>query len=271
MGRFGWIVVLLVVAGAVFWWRGGGKATPIAQAVAQSRVNTTISAADATEARITISRGAMAKGALNLVIPAGTLIHSPVEGGQRLMTATAVTVRLGADEPSKTVTVETYCLDQFGLQPTSADSLSFDPSASEDATDGTGPARDLVDCLAPSKATHAARQFAVWMVAGGYLDRSQDDARDAIRRAYRETLGTEARAMMRGPARDRLAQAMPGLTSSQLDDAVDRYVQRRLGAKLDARAEKMTADDLAAFGSADVRAALDACGHKTADLPFFRI
>ena len=112
MGRFGWIVVLLVVAGAVFWWRGGGKATPIAQAVAQSRVNTTISAADATEARITISRGAMAKGALNLVIPAGTLIHSPVEGGQRLMTATAVTVRLGADEPSKTVTVETYCLDR---------------------------------------------------------------------------------------------------------------------------------------------------------------
>jgi hypothetical protein len=204
-----------------------------------------------------------------VIVPAGAPIYGAASGEQRLAVAHAVTVRLAKGQSQASVELETYCLDQFALQPTPTSTLSFAPPSDGAVVEETEPLRELIACLDGSTQPHEARQFAVWMVSQNYLDLPYAQARDRIRAAYRQVLEDQARAALDGAVREQVAAALPGASSADIDAAVARIGGQRLAAKLDARAERMTAADLEGFLGGGALA-LGGCGYQTQTLEFFK-
>ena len=265
----GWFLLVLAVAGAIVWFRSAANAPlPVDQAIARGRVTTAFVAADAAHSTLTVTR-VNAGGALTVVVPAGAPIYSAASGEQRLAVARTVTVRLAKGQSQASVELETYCLDQFALQPTPTSVLSFAPPSDGTVLEETEPLRKLVACLDGSAKPHQARQFAVWMVSQNYLDLPYAQARDRIRGAYRQVLEDQAQTALNGAVREQVAVALPGASSVDIDAAVARIGGQRLAAKLDARAERMTAADLEGFLGGGAQA-LGSCGYQTQTLEFFK-
>jgi hypothetical protein len=265
----GWILLVLAVVGAVVWFRSAANTPlPVDRAIARGQVTVSFAAADAAHSTLTITR-AGADGALTVVVPAGAPIYSAASGDQRLAVARTVTVRLAKGQSEASVALETYCLDQFALQPTPTTALSFSPPSDGTIVEETEPLRKLIACLDGSTQPHDARQFAVWMVSQNYLDLSYAQARDRIREAYRQVLEDQARTALNGAVRDQVAAALPGASSADIDAAVTRIGGQRLAGKLDARAERMTAADLKGFLGGGAQA-LESCGYQTQVLEFFK-
>jgi hypothetical protein len=265
----GWILLILAVAGAVFWFRSAANAPlPVDQAMARGQLTTAFAATDAAHSTLTVTR-MNAGGALTVVVPAGTPIYSAAAGDQRLAVARTVTIHLAKGQSQASVALETYCLDPFALQPTPTSTLSFAPPSDGTVVEETEPLRKLIACLDGSTQPHESRQFAVWMVSQNYLDLPYAQARDRIRTAYRQVLEDQAKTALNGAVRERVAAALPNLSSVDIDAAVARIGGQRLAAKLDARAERMTAADLKGFLGGGARA-LESCGHQTQTLEFFK-
>lgn len=265
----GWILLALAVVGAFAWFRmGAGAPVPVDRAIARGQVSVSFAAADAAHSTLTITRAGR-KGALTVVVPAGAPIYSAAPGEQRLAVARTVTVHLAGGQSQASVALETYCLDQFALQPTPTSALAFTPPSDGAVVEETEPLRKLIACLDGSQQPHESRQFAVWMVSQNYLDLPYGQARTRIREAYRGVLEDQARMALNGAVRDQVAAALPGASSADIDAAVARAGGQRLTAKLDARAERMTAADLQGFLGGGAQA-LESCGYQPQTLEFFK-
>lgn len=205
-------------------------------------------------------------GRVSLTWPAGSIIHSGNPGEQRLMTARTVAVVLDDTTPTATVEVEVYCLDQFALTPTLGSPLSL-PSDDGTETEETEPVRKLAQCLEDGSASYAARQFAIWMSAGKFVEQDRAVVRERLAEAYRSTLRTQAEGKLQALA-ETLHEQMPYLSSSQLDAAVERYRRERFEQEIEQTALQQADRDLQAFDG-EARSALAQCRDDLDTQPFY--
>ncbi len=205
-------------------------------------------------------------GRVSLTWPAGSIVHSGNPGEQRLLTARAVAVVLDDATPTATVEVEVYCLDQFALTPTLSSPLSL---PSDDGTDSeeTEPVRKLAQCLENGSASYAARQFAIWMSAGKFVEQERTVVRERLAETYRSTLRTQAEGKLQALA-ETLREQMPYLSSAQLDAAVERYRRGRYEQEIEQTALQQADRDLQAFDG-EARSALAQCRDGLDTQPFY--
>ena len=214
--------------------------------------------------RLTRSEGQV--GRMSLTWPAGSIIHSGNPGEQRLLTTRTVALVLDDATPTATVEVEVYCLDQFALTPTLSSPLSL---PNDDGTDSeeTEPVRKLAQCLENGSASYAARQFAIWMSAGKFVEQERTVVRERLAEAYRSTLRTQAEGKLQVLA-ETLGEQMPYLSAAQLDAAVERYRRGRFEQEIEQTALQQADRDLQAFDG-EARSALAQCRDDLDTQPFY--
>ncbi len=205
-------------------------------------------------------------GRVSLTWPAGSIIYSGNPGEQRLLTARTVAVVLDDATPAATVEVEVYCLDQFALTPTLSSPLSL-PTDDGTESEETEPVRKLAQCLEEGSASHAARQFAIWMSVGKFVEQDRTVVRERLAEAYRSTLRTQAEGKLQALA-ETLRKRMPYLSSAQLDAAVERYRRERFEQEVERTALQQADRDLQAFDG-EARSALAQCRDDLDTQPFY--
>ena len=213
-----------------------------------------------------LSRGEGRTGRISLTWPAGSRIHSGNPGEQRLLTARTVAVVLDDATPTATVDVEVYCLDQFALTPTAASPLSLPTDDGADSEE-TEPLRKLAQCLEGGSASYGARQFAVWMSAGKFLEHDRTAVRERLTESYRSTLRTQAEDKLQELA-ENLRTQMPYLSAAQLDAAVERYRREKFEQDIEQTAQQQADRDLQAFDG-EARSALAQCQEDLDMQPFY--
>ena len=264
-----WIVGLVLVALAATWFYArrdtvDGNAAVLAM-IDSGKLDLVATPVGPTEVRITVTRPAGSADPVGFVVPAGTVVFPSKAGEQRMVIAVALAVDLGAGEQSRDYTVEAYCLDQFLDPPALDSSLSFRGS-SGDSGEGTRVVSDvgidlgeLMPCLDRQGGSHAQQQFALWLVEGNYLDRTAPEAEEEIAQKYDAKLREETEAALRGDFRKRFLARMPGASVEAVDRALEDFIARELGAKVEERANQMARKDIEGMRDSAVRSMLGNC------------
>lgn len=261
-----WVIVAVLAALLLHKTVLGGEMS-VAEAAAKNLVSVGVASTSDNHVALTVTRSADASGDVTVVLAAGTVIFNADAGGQRLMTATSVTLALTDEAPSATADVEVYCLDQFALMPSTDSVLSLDMQTQDSETEEANPVRKLAQCLEDSEAGHGPRQMAIWLQAGGYLDQDYANVRRQLRESYRTTIGAQAKEKLADFAAQ-LRQDMPELSEDRIDAAVERYRVGKLDAQVDKAAESQAQKDLDAFVN-DARPALERCDSGVSERTFF--
>ena len=265
-GKLGWIVALLLALGIAWAKWGGDSGDDLLDAVASGKITVAVSTDRPDRAQITINR-ASGTGELSFTLPAGSVIAAGNDHTQRLMTASKVDIHLAAGATSAEVDVDTYCLDQFKAPPLTPTTMSF-VSPQEDIAGDTSENAKLAACLQDGDATLRRRQVALWLVKGGYLDKSYDDATDDATRQFEEELSRELQDRIGSEFAARLRQAKPGISDAEVQRQIARFTPDKLRARVHDQAVSLTRG---AFGhaKADASALLEKCGYHAATALFF--
>ena len=267
-GKLGWIVALALLGVVVYllWQRSGGN--DLLSAAASGKVTISASADRPDRAHIIVTRSGSGAEALTYTLAAGSLIVPGDDHTQRLMTAETVEIRFAAGETSRELDIETYCLDQFKAPPLEATPMVLSSPGDGGTADNSEYAK-LADCLQHSDAALRRRQVALWLVKGGFLDKSYDDATDAATQQSEEELSNELQGRIGSEFAARLRQAAPGISDAEVQRQIDRFTPDKLRARVHDRAVALTRG---AFGhaKADAQQLLEQCGYHAATALFFQ-
>lgn len=242
----------------------------IDRAAGKQHVAVEVRASDETSATFTVQKLGGAPDKLTLAIPAGMPIRNADRGGQWLVTAQKVVIRLAGGVTEATQKVETYCLHQFAKPPTleSALSIAALSAGGRSSVEETEPVRKLADCLARQPDDRDNRQLAVWMVADGWTDKSYAEVREQLRSRFREQIRPRMRSDMSGEIRKKLQQQWPDLTEQRLREEIAYYERNTLGRRIAEKIEENTTEELKGFVQR-AKPLLERCGHKTSEMRFF--
>lgn len=261
-----WIATIVLMLAAM-WLPGCGGANDLFSAVNNGEVTIAATAERPDRTRVTVTRtnGAQAR---SYVLPAGIILMPSNERTQRLMTAATVEVRFAAGETEKAIDVETYCLDQFKtppLEPTPMVPMAPYQYVAEENNEFA----KLADCLQDKGAPLRRRQVAIWIVKGGFLDKSYDEATDEAARQFEDALSLELQERIHGELGTRLRRARPGISDAEVQRQLDRFTADKLRERVRAKAAAMTRQ---AFGraKAEAQALLEQCGYPAATARFFQ-
>jgi len=271
-GRLVWLAVGLAIAGAVYWFTGGGDRHSLLRAIKRGDVSYSASAGGAESAGgvdgtadidLTVTRGG-GNGALDFVLPAGFVIHAG--DAQRLMTAVPVAVHIPQGQAQFHQRVETYCLEPFRPPPSAGSSVSLDGGDPGQSPDDAAAAK-LTGCL-KDEGEHGERQLGVWLVAQGYLEKPYQDVQATLLAKVRQETADELNAKVSGQMADELRRAIPGASEAQVQRQIDRFAPEKIAARIDAQAKELTDQLLGGFVASKAR--LQACGYDPAKLSFFQ-
>jgi|GEM_PF-4234417 len=250
-----WLLIVLVGAGLAYFEYVTHQPVTVQQAVEKRYVEVTLHASDAKKVTASFTRTGDAPGSFKLLIAAGTLILNADPGSQLLMVARPVTVALSADTPTVTADFETYCVNQFALEPTVNSSLTFTFNSASSDTSGveTEPIRKLAMDLADSGQfaygeSRNARQMALWMIAGGYQNMTRAAVYEKLLQGFRRTVEQQMTAGL-DLARKNPGKTMPNLPEAEFEAALQRYRTRGWEEDRNAEAERLAKQALNDFVS----------------------
>jgi hypothetical protein len=217
---------------------------------------------------ITVTRTPGTSGAMTVRVPAGTVLYAGDTAIQRVMTAAAVTIVLPAGTDVTSVTVKTFCLDEFAAVPEVNTSLSFSPGSDDrrSTTEETEPLHKLADCMASLPGSDEDKQVAIWAVKDDLLHRSPEQALGFLSRGFEEQIARELRAKV-DRARASIAREARELSPAEVDAQIaDAMRSEEAANRIEAaRLARKQLDSLLQH-----RDLLTSCGHADVDMPIFR-
>lgn len=263
-----WLVLALIVGGIVYWFSKGDERLDLLRAGQRGQVDLTLAGDGPSKAGLTVARTGGSGGALYFRLPAGTVIRDPSGASQSLMTAVPATIQLAKHQSTASLALETYCLEPMKPPPGLGSALAFEEEASDG---GAGPdesaARELVTCLKPEAAAHGERQFAVWIVAQGYLEKPYADVQAMLKSSLRSELKAEMTSKVADGFERELRRTASWASEAQIQRQLARFTPQRIETRLEQEADAMTEQYLR--GLLGARPLLANCGYAVDKLAFF--
>lgn len=261
-----WIVAVLI---AIFvYWKHSESQRPVMidEAVHSGKASVQITAngGNGESATLDIARGADLSGNLTVVVPLGTVLYSSNSGTQRLMTAVPLTVVLTDQNPSVSLIVATYCLDEFAAVPAGASTLSIDALPGGEGgitTEEMEQLHKLTDCMTSYSLSPDDRQLAVWAVGEDLLSKTRPYALDLITSGLIDRMSKERRDQLEAK-RPQLQEMGHDLSDGQISEILDAEYQNGMPQLRRVAAEKAN-EQLTSIIDHD-KDMLNACGYQTA-------
>jgi hypothetical protein len=255
--------IVTVVAGCSKLF-GPGEYT-VDKAAKKEYVSVAVEASSEKEAAITLHVRPAGAGSFTVIVPAGTKLANTRAGGQSLVTARTVQFAFvrAASGATQTQRVETYCLNRFLDFPKPQTAMRLELDGDEGEWE-TNPVRRLVACLEKSTARYEDRQFAVWMVSEGLLDRSRSDVLDLYRRKLGARIEHKLRLQLYDEGLELVRGKFPGVADEELRRLVNEFAEEDLPRRIEATLR----DEVEAY-AAKAGPVLRACAYAIDGKRFF--